>query len=61
MKDEANEKIARLEAQRATATAEAKAPLERRLAGVRSEYQAGCTLGLASQGASQWDQLLVLR
>ena len=39
MKDEANEKIARLEAQRATATAEAKALLERRLADVRSEYQ----------------------
>jgi uncharacterized membrane protein len=39
VKDEANEKIARLEAQKATATAEAKTPLERRLADVRSEYQ----------------------
>jgi hypothetical protein len=38
VKDEGNRKIAVLEAQMATATAESKAPLEERLAQVRGEY-----------------------
>jgi uncharacterized membrane protein len=39
VKDEGNRKIAVLEAQKATATAESKAALDRRLADVRSDYE----------------------
>ena len=39
VKDEGSEKIAVLEAQQKTASAESKAALERRLADVRSDYQ----------------------
>ena len=38
-KDEGNQKIAMLEMQKATATAESKAALDRRLADVRSDYE----------------------
>ena len=38
-KDEGNQKIAMLEVQKATATAESKAALDRRLADVRSDYE----------------------
>jgi uncharacterized membrane protein len=39
VKDEGDQKVAVLEAQKATATAESKATLERRLADVRADYQ----------------------